>query len=112
MPECWKMPVFISVHHRAERHLTDFLVRLVFIKNKEIKVPPDGGTCFAAWESFDFHYRPACESFNFHYFPACEAVSRVGISSLTHLSEEGDQWVNIAFSCNGPVKNNGAEGRR
>ena len=53
---------------------------------------------------FDFHYRPACESFNFHYFPACEAVSRAGISSLTHLSE-GDQWVNIAFSCNGPVKN-------
>ena len=23
---------------------------------------------------------------------------------------KGDQWVNIAFSCNGPVKNNGAEG--
>ena len=37
MPECWKMPVFISVHHRAERHLTDFLVRLVFIKNKRLR---------------------------------------------------------------------------
>ena len=37
MPECWKMPVFISVHHRAEKHLTDSLVRLVFIKNKRLR---------------------------------------------------------------------------
>ncbi len=82
MPESWKMPVFISVHHRAEKHLTNSLVRLVFIKNKRLRSRLMAGPVLLPGKVLISIIARLVSSFNFHYFPACEAVSRAGTSSF------------------------------